>query len=152
MMIVGFSGIYAFLSNFWYTRVFYEGVNYPSVEHAYQAAKTMSIVDRDIIKGLTVAKAKRHGRIVPMRTDWEHIKNDVMLDLLRQKFKLNKALQQKLLATGELVILEGNFWHDNYWGVCGCSQCAVLPAGNYLGLLLMQVRTEIRQELAIDKG
>jgi ribA/ribD-fused uncharacterized protein len=133
---------YAFLSNFWYCSIPFEGDTYPSTEHAYQAAKTSDPKERESVKNAPNAhKAKREGRQVTLRKDWEQVKDSVMLQVLRIKFSLYKDLEEKLLATRDDVLIEGNTWHDNHFGVCCCDKCKG-KGENKLGELLMQVRAE----------
>jgi len=136
-MIDKFDLDYRFLSNFWLSPVVFEGEVYPSSEHAFQAAKSLDKSVREQIKGCsTPGKAKRMGARVELRSDWETIKDDVMLDVLRDKFKDND-LRERLIATGTKELIEGNTWGDKYWGM-------VAGEGkNMLGKLLMQVRSEI---------
>lgn len=136
--ITSFRGRYRFLSNFWVVSVIYEGIRYPSVEHAYQAAKTLSKVNRrSIAMAPTAGKAKRLGRSFPLRSDWDNIKLLVMRQLLEAKFKRHE-LRLQLLATGDAELIEGNTWGDRFWGVCdGWGE-------NWLGRLLMTVREELR--------
>lgn len=131
-MINSFTGKHRFLSNFWSCsrkdslrlrllspRVY----GYPSVEHAYQAAKTKDLrIRRKIRACRTPGEAKRIGRTVSLRKDWDEIRLNVMDILVRRKFE-NPALKEKLLATGDEVLVEGNHWHDTYWGVCNCPRC-----------------------------
>lgn len=139
---------YRFLSNFWETPVEFEGVIYPSAEHAYQAAKTLEPEYREsILLTPTPGKAKRLGKHVPIRPDWDDVKLEVMETILRDKFgPHNAGLNELLSVTKGQELIEGNFWHDNYWGVCygtkNCD-CADNPQGqNNLGLLLMKIRDE----------
>ena len=78
---------------------------------------------------------------------WEQIKDKVMYDILRDKFSSdpNKA---NLLATGNRPLIEGNNWHDNYWGVCSCERCKrkYNHGRNQLGKTLMQIRDELRKK------
>ena len=131
---------YRWLSNFAPALVDYDGVSYPTVEHAYQAAKTMDGVERArIAAAASPGRARRLGRSVALRADWDVLKLDVMLDLLRQKFHLSEY-RSKLLATGDSVLIEGNVWGDTFWGVCrGVGE-------NHLGKLLMRVRCELLVE------
>ena len=146
-MIFEFDGDYAFLSNFYEAPCDYEGIHYPTVEHAFQAAKTLDINGRKAIAAApTPGKAKRMGRSVVLRPDWEEVKVDVMRDCLRSKFR-NTNLRRLLLATGDEELMEGNFWHDNVWGNCLCEECQDTPGRNMLGMLLMDLRTEIRYEV-----
>jgi len=140
-MISEFRGVHRFLSNFWPVEIRFEGVEYPTVEHAYQAAKTNDLYFRKLIQGcLTPGQAKRMGGKVPIRSDWEKIKDKVMLRLLREKFK-HMALKELLLGTGECRLVEGNTWGDTYWGVCNGK------GKNQLGNLLMYVREEVAKRL-----
>ena len=135
-----FSGEHRFLSNFWPAAVVLDGATYPTVEHAFQAAKTNSISDRTMIYGATSpGMAKRLGRNVELRDDWYAIRDQVMLDLVRQKFRPGTMLADQLLATGDVILVEGNKWNDTYWGVCNGQ------GENRLGRILMQVRAEIRE-------
>lgn len=141
-VINGFQGPFRFLSNFYRVQVEMDGFLYPSVEHAYQAAKTLDVGSRTTIQLATKpGDAKRLGRRVKLRDDWESIKLDVMLGLLRDKFTY-PVLRSWLLDTGESVLIEDNNWGDRFWGsVDG-------EGDNHLGRLLMRVREEIRTEQA----
>jgi len=140
--IFGFGGEYHFLSNFYLASVVYDGIEYPSVEHAYQAQKSLDTEYRRVILNtLSPGKAKRLGNIVELRTDWtDEFKLALMLELVRAKFKQNKNLSTLLLQTCDLYIEETNTWSDVFWGVCdGIGR-------NHLGKILMLVRQEIRDE------
>lgn len=134
-----FSGDHKFLSNFYPTPVAYNGLVWPSSEHAYMSAKnTNPHYHWMLITAGSSGEAKRLGRRVPLREGWEGMKNDVMLEVLRAKFYPGSALSVCLLGTGERRLVEGNTWGDTYWGVCkGVGE-------NWLGRLLMQVREELR--------
>ena len=138
--ISSFSGEYRWLSNFWLVKVspLDDRIVYPSVEHAYQAAKTDNLSDRVIISNLsTPGKAKRFGRTLTIRKDWDNIKEDVMLISLRCKFVFGSELAFQLIQTKDAYLEEGNSWGDVFWGICnGIGE-------NRLGKLLMQVRTEL---------
>lgn len=135
--IDAFSGKYRFLSNFWPTPVTYEGVQYPSTEHGYQAAKSFDPTIRaEIAADSSPGRAKKRGKSIALRDDWENVKLKVMEDLLRLKF-IDAELREKLLATGDASLVEGNDWGDVFWGVCGG------VGENHLGRLLMKVRAEL---------
>jgi ribA/ribD-fused uncharacterized protein len=134
-MIAKFDGEYRFLSNFYYPAyVELDGVLYRTVEHAYQAAKTLDLDLRHKISNAPTAKAKRLGQNVELRPDWETVKIDIMRDLLTQKFSYHE-LREKLLATGTEELVEGNWWRDTFWG-----QCPLGNGQNWLGRLLMEIR------------
>lgn len=134
-----FRGNNRFLSNFYPAIVELDGVSYPTVEHAYQAAKTLDYKLREQVNSIMKpGGAKRWGRKVALRYDWEIVKQAVMLSLLRWKFA-RQPLRGRLLATGRATLIEGNVWGDTYWGLCeGVGE-------NKLGVLLMQVREEMRK-------
>lgn len=136
-----FEGEYAFLSNFFPSEFIWEELSFLTVEHFYQAMKSD---DGDIIKSiadlLTPGQAKKKGRIIQLRPDWEEIKQDIMFAGLWMKFSQNSHLKFKLLATTNTILIEGNWWHDQYWGICYCNSCKGSKQLNKLGQLLMRVR------------
>lgn len=137
--IDSFSGEYRFLSNFYVFPLWIPDVSLwaPTVEHGYQAGKTLDPdLRRRILVSGSPSLAKRLGRAVPLRNDWEQIKEAVMLDLLRRKF-WTPVFADRLLGTGNRLLAEGNTWGDTYWGVCGGL------GHNRLGVLLMRVRDEL---------
>lgn len=145
-MIDKFDGKYEFLSNFYNSEIFYEGITYPTVEHAFQAAKTLNQDERIAISKLdTPGKAKRAGRKCNLRKDWEEIKNDVMYQCVKAKFQ-DPELKNLLLETKHRYLVEGTTWHDNYWGNCSCEKCKSIQGNNQLGKTLMRVREELRKE------
>ena len=137
-MIDSFTGENRFLSNFWPAEVELDGMIFPTVEHAYVAAKTLDMEERRKIQAVaTPGQVKRLGRKLVLRPDWEDVKLFVMEDLVRQKFQ-HADLRQLLLATGDQELVEGNTWGDTFWGVC-------FDVGlNHLGLILMEVRDECK--------
>ena len=141
-MIDAFQGEYRFLSNFYKSALLFEGEIYPTVEHVFQAAKTDDAEERAAIRAnANPVIAKRKGRKVTLRADWEEVKRDTMLKILRIKFA-DAELAAKLAATGMEELIEGNRWHDRYWGKCQCAKCGG-EGLNILGEALMQVRGEI---------
>ena len=143
-MIVEFDGQYDFLSNFYPSPILYEGIVYPTNEHFFQAMKTLDIETRKAIAAApTPGAAKRLGRHVQLRPDWEKIKVDVMRTGLMLKFT-DAALAEKLLATGDEELVEGNWWHDQTWGSCFCPDHYRTPGRNLLGMLLMELRKELQ--------
>ena len=143
--IAAFSGAYHFLSNFAPAQVKLDGVDYPTVEHAYQAAKTLEPEGRERIRAASTPDlARKMGRKLALRPDWPEVKVEVMRDLVRQKFEGRPDLQKLLLATGDAELVEGNTWHDNFWGQCRCSRCAGATGLNWLGRVLMEERMRLR--------
>lgn len=143
--ITSFRGDYWFLSNFYPVppgTVELDGVFYASVEHAYQAAKTENQRERwEIRRCVTAGMAKRLGRRVTVRPDWDQQKRDRMQDLLRQKFAVT-MLRDLLAATAPALLIEGNSWGDTYWGAVADTDGGWLGE-NWLGVLLMEIRDEI---------
>src|SRR2546421_11620474 len=134
--IAEFQAEYRFLSNFFPAEVIYEGITYPTSEHAYQAAKTLDPEQRKKIAALkTPAEAKSAGRSLKLRDDWETAKFTVMEDVVRYKFSHHPDLRDKLLATGDAYLEEGNTWNDRVWGVYQGQ------GENRLGKILMKIRT-----------
>ena len=135
--------MFHFLSNFAPSKVKFEGETYPTVEHAFQAAKTSDKAERSEIRNAPSAGvAKKLGGKVKLRRDWESVKVSIMENLLRQKFS-SEHHKKWLLDTETQVLVEGNTWHDNFWGVCHCSRCD--NGKNNLGMLLMKIRTELSE-------
>lgn len=147
-MIKEFSGKYFFLSNFYNAYLMYEGDTYCSTEAAFQAAKTLDKKKRAEIARLSPSDAKKAGRKVELRADWEDVKDDVMYEVCRAKFTMNDSLhlRERLLATGDEELVEGNTWHDNYWGDCQCERCKDIKGRNQLGKILMRIREELKDE------
>jgi len=142
--IIRFDGDYRFLSNFWRSEVSYEGIKYPTSEHAYQASKSMDSSDRQRIADIPKpGDVKKEGRKLQLRSDWEQVKDDVMLDIVRIKFTSNPDLAKKLLDTDDAILVEGNHWHDVHFGVCYCDKCKGIGE-NKLGEALMKVRGELK--------
>ena len=136
--ITNFRGKYFFLSNFYPCFVEFEGLRYPSAEHAFQAAKTLNLNDRKSFQVIRAAsEAKRAGRQVSLRSDWNEVRESVMLQCLRSKFS-NEDLRKMLISTGNTILEEGNNHGDKFWGTVNGQ------GDNRLGKLLMKVREEIR--------
>lgn len=134
-MINNFRGKYYFLSNFYNAQVTYNGITYLNNEAAFQAQKTFS--DRECFANLDPSSAKKLGRRVQLRSDWEEVKFDEMYNIVKSKFTQNDDLREKLIATGNEHLEEGNTWGDKIWGT-------VNEIGeNNLGKILMKVRSEL---------
>ena len=137
--ITRFDGFHEFLSNFHMTTIEFEGIIFLSSEHAFQAAKTLDMAERRKISALsTPGQAKRAGRRVTLRPDWNDIRIGVMAEILRIKFA-KPDLRKELLDTGDAELIEGNLHKDTFWGVCDGK------GHNHLGIILMEIRDEIRR-------
>ena len=142
---------YGFLSNFYSCPVVYNGIEYKHSEGAFQAQKTLDEKERQYVATLTAGESKRacgrqglKGFKVTFRSDWEEVKDNIMYEILIDKFTRNTDLREKLLNTGDAELIEGTTWHDNYWGNCTCDKCANIQGRNQLGKTLMRIREEIR--------
>ena len=138
-MITSFKDDYEFLSNFYPCKITIAGYTFPSVENAYQAMKCANLSDYGQFVNIGPAEAKKLGRKVQLRSDWEQIKYNVMRQLLDLKFQ-DKVLLKMLQDTAPESISEGNYWHDNYWGMCQCDKCKSKIKYNHLGELLQRKR------------
>lgn len=137
-MIGEFRGEYYFLSNFFNAPVEYDGISYLNNEAAFQAQKTKTREERYAFSSLDPSAAKRRGRRVDLRDGWDNIRIAIMKDIVKAKFSQNEELAEKLLATGNECLIEGNTWGDRFWGkVNGVGE-------NHLGQILMQIRDELR--------
>ena len=136
--IKGFFGEFRWLSNFEVSPCEYQGLTYPSVENAYQAAK-LQPADRLVIAKWSPADSKRNWRTLTKlpetEAEWDARKNQVMAQILFSKFLLNPLLKDKLLATGTRYLEETNHWQDTWWGVD-----IRLGGLNHLGQLLSRLR------------
>ena len=138
--IDSFSGEYKFLSNFYPCKygIKLDNSVYPSVEHAYQAAKTLDKTDRKNFLHCKPGEAKRLGKKLKIRNDWEKIKINLMYLLNKQKYLKDSSLKEKLLNTQDLELIEGNDWGDTFWGVYNNK------GRNELGKILMKIRNELK--------
>ena len=140
--IKGFFGQYRWLSNFWICviKVKWKGemLAFNCVEEAYQACKSTDIGVRMMFQGVGPYEAKRMGNNLTLRSDWGEARLVVMNFFIRQKFKQNPKLRDKLINTGDAHLEETNTWNDTFWGVSrGVGQ-------NHLGKILMDVREELQ--------
>lgn len=138
-VISEFKGEYFFLSNFYLADVDYLGLSFTNSEAAFQSAKCPSRM-KEFCR-LSPAAAKKKGKTVQLRADWEDIKYNVMYEVVKAKFTQSKVLRNKLLDTGDAMLVEGNTWNDTCWGVCKG------VGNNHLGKILMRVREELRNEV-----
>lgn len=142
--ILGFKEKYGFLSNFYPCNVEYEGLLYPSVQHAYQAAKTFNIEMRTMIKNLKNGfEAKKAGNSLQVRIDWQYVKFDIMEQLIKYKFSNDFELLGQLLQTGNMKLIECNNWNDQCWGMTFNKTTEEYIGSNALGQILMKVRKQI---------
>lgn len=142
--ITSYQGSYRWLSNFYPCVVAYEGVEYPTTEHAYQATKTLNIDHRRAISVLpTPYDAKREGGNVFLRPGWRDMKLQVMRELIDLKFS-QPFFMRKLLETNGRELIEGNNHGDRFYG-----QSPLGQGRNELGKLQMEKRDRL---LACEKA
>lgn len=139
--IVHFENQFKFLSNFYTSKIKMDGYTFDNGEAAFQAYKDLKRMAE--FQNLNASKAKYLGRQVKLRPDWEEVKTGVMEEVVMQKFSHNPELKKKLLATGNRLLVEGNWWKDDVWGVSGGK------GENRLGIILMQVRSELAAEQSV---
>lgn len=139
-MICQFKDDYYFMSNFYPFKLIYNGIEYQNTEAAFQAQKCKYLSERNQFSKLNPSEAKRLGRRVELRPDWEQVKDGIMYNIVLTKFSSDEYLAYKLLETGEEVLMEGNTWKDTYWGV----DLDTMQGKNKLGLILMKVRDVLR--------
>lgn len=139
--ILCFQGQHLFLSNFYEGSAFlWNGLSFQSAEAAFQSAKCLAQEERKAFCYLSPAEAKRKGRSIPLKLDWEQAKDGIMYEIVRTKFIQDQNLAGQLLATGDNELVEGNTWGDQYWGVDLCT----MQGKNKLGQMLMKVRDELK--------
>lgn len=141
MKIDSFRNEYFFLSNFYEVPVTYEGLTYQNNEAAFQAQKCADPKECEVFTRMNPSEAKRAGRRVQLRKDWEDIKISVMADIVMAKFRQNSELAEKLLATGDSYLEEGNDWGDRIWGTVNGQ------GANCLGRILMNTRENLQQKV-----
>jgi len=156
-MILNFSGAYRFLSNFWNCGIWMKreenNILFHSSEAVYQAMKTLTVSEQDEIRlAKTPGNAKRLGKKVTLRPDWTTVIVDgktvqllAMEIAVMEKFKQNPQLKELLFKTNGKYLLEGNYWHDNFWGEYQCPSCKSKTKGqNNLGIILMALRETLK--------
>lgn len=143
-MIKEFKDEYRFLSNFYPSVIHIDGLGvFRTGEHLYQALKSVDLYEIDAVMECgTPGEAKRLGSKLTLRLDWESVKVRAMEITVARKFQQNPHLLDMLLATYTQELVEGNTWHDNYWGACSCEKCKNKTQRNMLGNILMAYRDE----------
>lgn len=137
--VTKFRGHYGFLSNFYRHPFAWSGGTVTTAEHAFQAEKTLDPTwQARILAAPTAREAKALGRACPKRPDWEAARIEAMRQVLKAKFQVGTVLAERLEATGNRILQEGNTWGDTFWGICNG------VGSNWLGQLLMEVRSHNR--------
>ena len=137
-MITEFKGPYRFLSNFHFCKFEWEGMTWVTAEHAFQAAKTEHMDVRARIQAApTPSAARKLGRQIQLRSQWDKMRVGFMREIVRAKFTQSALLSQAVIATYPAHLEEGNTWNDKFWGVCKGK------GKNMLGTILMDIRQEL---------
>lgn len=143
-VVSSFRGEWACFSNFFPRAITVAGVRYPSVEHFFQCSKCTDLVEKENIRQCaTPTEAKHLGRAARCRPDWNDVRVKAMYTGVKAKFVQHADLRAVLLATDNTIV-EGNTRHNNFWGQCDCYDCQHVTSKNFLGRILMKVRTELR--------
>lgn len=143
-MIEEFRGQYKFLCNFYEGRPFeYKGMKFTNSESAFHSQKCLARSKE--FEGLRPKKSKQLGRQVPLRSDWNEVRIQVMYDVCYAKFSQDKNLKRRLLATGDEYLQEGTWW-DSYWGRIYDKEKGEWVGENNLGKVLMRLREDLRNE------
>lgn len=142
MAITTFRDEYRWLSNMADCEIKYGDLVFKSTEAFYQAMKTKDKDIRALFTKYDGQTSKREGRKLSLRSDWEIVKDDVMKFALSKKFS-KEPFKSLLLSTGDVDIIEGNYWHDNYFGSCTCAKCGNRGL-NKLGKMIMEIRNNLK--------
>lgn len=139
-MIREFQNEFRWLSNFAPVKIVLNGIEFPSIEHAYMSAKSDDIEWKNFCSNSNnkAGDVKRQSRNVKLKPNWDEIKLKVMEECVTQKFT-QEPFKTKLLETGNEHIQEGNMWNDKFWGVC----LKTNKGENNLGKLIMKVRASL---------
>ena len=130
---------YSFLSNFYKTHIYYNGMEYENSEAAFQGQKPTDISEREQFQKMGPSESKAAGRKCHLRNDWETIKDQIMYEVITAKFEQNTKLKDLLLSTGNAELVEGTTWNDRYWGIDLNSG----QGSNHLGQILEKVREDL---------
>ena len=130
---------YLFLSNFADAPMVYDGIPYRNVEAAFQAQKCLTKEEQEAFSEMSAGTAKKYGKTVPLRPDWESVKINLMESVVREKFLQNPHYAKALSETAPLDLKEGNHWHDTFWGI----DSRTGKGENHLGKILMKIRNEL---------
>jgi ribA/ribD-fused uncharacterized protein len=155
LRVFGFFEEHRFLSNFQMCNVYYGGHPFPSSEHAYMVSKCAEAYEQyadglltyddahyDDICCMSCGDVKRWGQTVKLRSDWEEVKIDKMYEIVLDKFTRSEPLRNKLLDTGDKILIEANSWGDRFWGF----DVKKNKGENNLGVILMKVREILKND------
>ena len=155
--ILEFKGENSWLSNFAPCKFTHLDVEYASTEAFYQAWKftaidmieikvgdeLIEVNARDYICKQPANVTKQLGKLAKVPWNWDIVRLEVMKTALEYKFVHNLHYRSLLKATGNVNLVEGNWWHDNFWGNCNCPKCRESTGKNMLGKLIMDIRSRL---------
>lgn len=128
---------YTYLSNMYYSPIKINGLYFSCAEAAFQSFKTIDLEIRKKFQFISGPEAKRLGRKVPLRPDWNNIRIEVMDAVVRAKFRQHPELVRKLIVLEEPIV-EDNNWNDTFWGKCKGK------GYNHLGIILSKIRSDAK--------
>ena len=134
-MINGFTKEYAFLSMFFDKQIVFNDLTYKNAEAAYQAQKTDNEAMRKKFTRLLPTEAIRRAEKLPLRDDWDSIKDEVLYQINKTKFS-DAALRQKLIETRQEELINAINYTDERGVFNGKGE-------NKLGKVLMKIREEL---------
>ena len=130
------------LSNMTYVDITYDGIRFLSTENFYQAMKYQDKIVRVNVATLKPHEAKKFSRENKMTSlVFEEKKLEIMEYAQKQKYS-KEPFKSKLLATGDALLEEGNWWGDKFWGV----DIKTRQGENHLGKIIMKIRDQLKQE------
>ena len=145
-VVSSFNDSYAFLSNFYYSQIKYEGHTFMTLEHCFQAQKAVTDQDKRVIMSApTPEKARKLGNDMKLREDWEEVRLKILTECIRIKFEPDSTLADKLIGTGSKLLVDGNYSHEMFYGSCLCDDHKNQPGQNILGKSLMRWRNRLNK-------
>lgn len=138
-----FTGEYDFLSNRYNCRFTWQGQKYSNAEAAFQSSKCTDTANRKFFSTCSAEKAVAKGNTLTPPADWQQRRPEIMGSVLRAKFEQNPVLMNRLIATADRRLINGNSKHDTYWGV----DLYTWQGENRLGKIIMDIRNKYRNEI-----
>ena len=143
--IIKFRNEYLFLSNFYEGKIFtYKGCKFTNTEAAFHSQKDPKRIKE--FQMLRPSQSKKLGRKVNLRDDWEEVKDQIMYEVCYAKFTQDLSLKSRLLNTGDVELIEGNNHGDRCWGMTYDLNYKQLIGDNRLGIILMKIRDDLRNQ------
>lgn len=135
-----FRNEYWFLSNMYPCKIRVNGLEFQCAEACFQSFKTTDLELRKKFQNLNGFEAKKLGKKIKLRPDWNNIRLEVMYRVVLAKFRQHPELFRKLKNVSEPIV-EDNTWHDTFWGMCNG------VGKNNLGIIL----TAVQNNLSLDE-